>query len=106
MPPPPPPSAAPVDFSTFEETTHLGTGAQGRAVLIRGLGSSAGVLAVSKQIALSNLAEDVGKVHNEVKVLAALKHPHIVAYLGSFERPGELCIILSLIHISEPTRRS
>ena len=80
-----------MQYHTFEETTHLGTGAQGRCVLIRG---PEGQLAVSKQITLNHLAEDAGKVHHEVKVLAALKHPHIVAYLVSFERPEMLCIVM------------
>ena len=80
-----------MEYQAYEEGEHLGTGAQGKAVLIRG---PQGQLAVSKQITVDHLPEDAGKVHHEVKVLAALKHPHIVGYLGSFERPGLLCIIM------------
>ena len=54
-----------------------------------------GELVVSKQISLSGLPRDeVNKVENEVRVLSRLSHEHIVAYLCSFQRAGNLCIVM------------
>ena len=80
------------DYSTWEEREVLGSGAGGTARLLRG---PMGEMVVSKQVDIVGLpADEAAKVRQEIQILASLQHASIVAYLGSFERPSKLSIVM------------
>jgi NIMA (never in mitosis gene a)-related kinase len=39
-------------------------------------------------------AEELDKAKQEAKVLAKLKHPNFVSFIDSFEKSGDLCIVI------------
>lgn len=69
----------------------MGKGAFGHAVLYRR--KTDGLLVIIKEINMLDLAaSDRQMALNEVKVLATMDHPSIIAYHDSFEKDGVLMI--------------
>ena len=78
------------DFS-YEKIRVVGKGAFGNAVLYRR--KDDGLMCIIKEINMLDLnASDRQMALNEVKVLAKMDHPNIVAYHDSFEKDGILMI--------------
>ncbi|KAL1521320.1 hypothetical protein AB1Y20_020987 [Prymnesium parvum] len=85
----------PTDYSKYKRVRLLGRGVHGAAWLLEHRGT--GDKAVSKDVSLSLLSpEDLSAVENEVRILASLDHPNIVAYLASFSLKKEelLCVVM------------
>ena len=69
----------------------MGKGAFGSAILYRR--KIDGLLCIIKEINMLELtASDRQMALNEVKIMASMDHPNIVAYHDSFERDGVLMI--------------
>jgi len=80
-------------FGGYERVRLLGKGAHGRAILLRSRDSAEFV--VAKEVALGGMGPEVLRsVENEVRILAALHHPAIVAYHGAFRSEGMLAIVM------------
>ena len=81
-----------MDYSKWEEKKTLGAGAGGTAVLLAG---PKGDLVVAKHVDMQGISStEASNVQQEVKILAGMQHPSIVSYLGSFERPGRLSLVM------------
>ena len=81
------------DGARWTRVKVLGKGSFGEAVLFRRADSDH--LAVCKRVALAQMKPQERKdAVNEVNMLAKLRHPNIVAYLGSFEKDDTLHILM------------
>lgn len=73
-----------ITFSRYETVKPLGQGSFGTAYLLRH--RRTGNMVVSKQVAVRAMAPpELTKVENEVRILSALSHAHIIAYHCSFQ---------------------
>lgn len=78
-------------LENYEKLRIVGKGAFGHAVLYRR--KTDGLLVIIKEINMLDLAaSDRQMALNEVKVLATMDHPSIIAYHDSFEKDGVLMI--------------
>lgn len=70
-------------YRQYERLRVLGRGVHGAAVLLRH--PRTGEMVVSKELSLSRFAAaELADVQNEVRILASLTHPHIIAYRCSY----------------------
>lgn len=84
----------PTEFNQYERVRLLGRGTYGCAVLLRRRGS--GELVVAKEVPLGHLGGQAGlkAVQNEVRILAALSHAHIISYKATFTDGDLLSIVM------------
>ncbi|KAK3261228.1 hypothetical protein CYMTET_29855, partial [Cymbomonas tetramitiformis] len=77
----------------FEKVKSLGRGAQGTVILVKRKADQSKF--VIKKIYMEDQSpEDQEEVMNEIKVLAKLAHPNVVAYYGSFMEDGDLNVVM------------
>ena len=80
------------DYATYVRVRVLGRGANGSAVLLRSP-IAPEKLVVAKEIALA-CADEANAMQHEVRILQAMSHQHIVAYIGSFVRNDVFSIVM------------
>jgi len=80
-------------YAGYQRLRVLGRGQHGCAVLLRN--PTTRELVVAKEITLvANTGSDPLLLQNEVRILQALKHRRIVAYIGSFVQSNVLTIVM------------
>jgi len=78
--------------STYSKIREIGSGSFGKAILVHNV---EGKQFVMKAIDISRLdSRECRDAVNEVKVLASMKHPYVIAYRESFMEGNTICIIM------------
>ncbi|XP_051258817.1 serine/threonine-protein kinase Nek5-like isoform X2 [Dicentrarchus labrax] len=82
-------------MNNYEVIRQIGEGAFGKAFLVRDKGGGGDRQCVVKQINLRKMsAREKEASQKEVTLLSKMKHPNIVAFIGSFQDGGSLCIVM------------
>ncbi|XP_044071779.1 serine/threonine-protein kinase Nek5-like isoform X2 [Siniperca chuatsi] len=82
-------------MNNYEVIRQIGEGAFGKAFLVRDKGAGGDRQCVVKQINLRQMsAKEKEASRKEVTLLSKMKHPNIVAFIGSFQETGSLCIVM------------
>ena len=77
----------------FEKLSSLGRGAQGSVILVRRRADDSRFV-IKRIFVDDNCESDMAETRNEIRVLAALAHPAIVGYHGSFVEEGVLNVVM------------
>ena len=85
--------------TNYELGIQLGRGSQG--IVYRAKRKEDGQLVAIKKIFVQNLSrKEQMEAANEIRVLRALNHPHVIRYLDSFHEGTTLCIVTELAEVS------